>query len=67
MNCNRCGSLMVYEKFYSFHEPYWGWRCINCGEILDEIILENRRTYRKRREPKPYRKDMREIEKEGLF
>ena len=23
-------------------ENFLGWRCVSCGEILDEVILENR-------------------------
>jgi len=23
-------------------ENFLGWRCIQCGEIIDEVILENR-------------------------
>ncbi len=23
-------------------ETFWGWRCIHCGEIIDQVILENR-------------------------
>jgi hypothetical protein len=42
MNCDRCGGGMVYEKFYGSQDFFWGWRCITCGEILDQIILENR-------------------------
>jgi hypothetical protein len=42
MKCQRCLSEMVYEKFYGLQEYYWGWRCILCGEIIDEVILENR-------------------------
>jgi hypothetical protein len=34
---------MVYEKFYGTQENFSGWRCIFCGEIVDELILENRR------------------------
>jgi hypothetical protein len=33
---------MFYEKFYGPHEHFWGWRCIFCGEIIDQVILENR-------------------------
>jgi hypothetical protein len=33
---------MFYEKFYGPHEHFWGWRCIFCGEIFDQVILENR-------------------------
>jgi ribosomal protein S27E len=42
MKCNRCGSVMVREKFYGPGGNFLGWRCIQCGEILDEVILENR-------------------------
>ena len=42
VNCHRCGGVMAYEKFHSPHEYFWGWRCISCGEIVDEVILENR-------------------------
>jgi uncharacterized C2H2 Zn-finger protein len=42
MKCPRCGSVMVYEIFYGPNGNFWGWRCIFCGEILDDVILENR-------------------------
>jgi tRNA(Ile2) C34 agmatinyltransferase TiaS len=42
MKCHRCGSVMVYERFYGPGENFLGWRCIQCGEIIDEVILENR-------------------------
>ncbi len=42
MKCHRCGSLMVYEKFYGPHDYFLGWRCVLCGEIVDQLILENR-------------------------
>jgi hypothetical protein len=42
MRCHRCGSIMVYEKYYGLQEHFWGWRCICCGDIVDRIILENR-------------------------
>ena len=42
MRCHRCESIMVYQKFYGPHEHFWGWRCICCGDIVDQIILENR-------------------------
>ena len=43
MRCHRCGGMMVYEKFYGDCEHFFGWRCIVCGEIVDQVILENRR------------------------
>jgi hypothetical protein len=33
---------MSYEKFYGDSESFFGWRCIACGEIIDEVILEKR-------------------------
>ena len=42
MKCHRCGSVMICEIFYGPDEPFWGWRCIKCGEIIDQVILENR-------------------------
>jgi hypothetical protein len=39
--------MMTYEKFYGPHEQFLGWRCVYCGEIVDEVILENRQWLRK--------------------
>jgi SpoVK/Ycf46/Vps4 family AAA+-type ATPase len=35
---------MVYERFYGPGGNFLAWRCIQCGEIIDEVILENRQT-----------------------
>lgn len=52
MMCPRCGGLMRQEQFYdhfeiALHADFAGWHCINCGEILDRVILAHRcqRTY----------------------
>ncbi len=42
MRCHRCKGMMVYEKFYGDCEFFYGWRCVVCGEIIDQVILENR-------------------------
>ncbi len=42
MKCHRCGGIMIFEKFYGICEEFFGWRCIFCGEIVDQVILENR-------------------------
>jgi hypothetical protein len=39
---------MSYEKFYGREGAFWGWRCILCGEILDEMVLENRQGRREK-------------------
>jgi hypothetical protein len=48
MRCARCDGLMVREKFEDLagfgsgdHE-YAGWRCINCGTIVDPVITAHR-------------------------
>jgi hypothetical protein len=34
---------MTYERFFSPEvEDFYAWRCIACGEIVDEVILKNR-------------------------
>ena len=42
LKCHRCGSIMAYEKYYGLEGEFWGLRCICCGDIIDQIILENR-------------------------
>jgi hypothetical protein len=42
MRCHRCQGSMIQERFYGPGDPFWGWKCIACGEIWDEVILENR-------------------------
>jgi ribosomal protein S27E len=48
MKCYRCGGVMVYEKFFGISEEFFGWRCIFCGEIVDNVIIENRLEQRRR-------------------
>lgn len=45
--CGRCGGLLVDERCMDIGESmggYWFWamRCIQCGDIVDEVILRNR-------------------------
>lgn len=42
MACKRCGGLLVNDTHPSLDEAYWQLRCINCGELLDQTILDNR-------------------------
>jgi len=44
MVCDRCNGQMINQFFYGREggETFNGWRCIHCGEIIDEVILENR-------------------------
>lgn len=46
--CSRCAGLMVFERFTQGTNPHqtatlWAWRCICCGDIVDRVILQNRK------------------------
>jgi hypothetical protein len=32
---------MILEKFFG-EEEFFGWRCVVCGDIVDQVILANR-------------------------
>ena len=46
MTCLRCRGLMVRYWFMELlgetgQEHCRGWRCVNCGDLLDPAILQN--------------------------
>lgn len=48
IHCSRCHGLMVVEQgFDSLFGASEGaaslWRCVQCGEVIDPVILQNRR------------------------
>ena len=48
MKCPRCASCMVHEPFEDLRDDtgalyFYGWRCLGCGEIIDPVILANRK------------------------
>jgi hypothetical protein len=46
MKCLRCGGLMACEELTggapSKTEWCESWRCVNCGDLIDAAIFENR-------------------------
>ena len=60
MKCFRCDGFMVFERFSRGIDYFLGWRCITCGEIIDETIVENRR--RPKRSSKASMRDRTQIE-----
>lgn len=46
MKCPRCKKSMIRESYYVDFEMFSGWRCIMCGEVVDPVILNNRRLSR---------------------
>ncbi len=46
MDCQRCQGLTVPDRLYDLQDSDVHcevWRCICCGNILDELILLNKR------------------------
>ena len=48
MNCPRCDGMMVSEwvpgiSEYIEENPSGIWRCVSCGEVLDPLIMDNRK------------------------
>ena len=48
MECMRCRGLMAEDHFIDLQETgglMWmkGWRCLNCGQVVDPLIEQNRR------------------------
>ena len=42
MKCTRCGGAMVFERFQATVEIFYAWRCVNCGDIMDQVVAKNR-------------------------
>lgn len=43
MTCERCGGLSIVMRFGDgFAWEYDGWRCMNCGNVIDPLIQSNR-------------------------
>jgi hypothetical protein len=47
MTCRRCGGCQCWSHFQSWGGTsaaweYDGWLCLNCGEVVDPLILLNR-------------------------
>lgn len=53
MNCIRCNGLAVSDDSFALQtgssSDFHGWRCINCGMIVDDVIRDNRRSPRRSR------------------
>lgn len=57
MTCLRCEGLMVPERYQDLLDEagqinFVAWHCLNCGNILDQVIVANREH---RPEPTPHR------------
>jgi hypothetical protein len=34
--------MMIHEEFFGPNGPFLSWRCLICGEVVDQTIIENR-------------------------
>lgn len=47
MRCARCHGLLVIDHFMEVADPmglHWArcWRCVNCGDVVDPLIVRRR-------------------------
>ncbi len=45
MHCPKCGGFMVTERCTDYSLVFYAWRCVNCGTLLDNIILQNKKPF----------------------
>ncbi len=43
MTCRKCSGLMYKELIYTQQGSLLVFRCVHCGEIIDPLIVKNRR------------------------
>ena len=48
MPCSRCRGMMVQDLLHDFYVDYGhlslrAWRCVSCGNVVEPLILKNRR------------------------
>jgi hypothetical protein len=40
--CAKCGGVLRCERVYTHQGEIPVWRCLQCGEVVDAVILRNR-------------------------
>lgn len=51
MTCQKCKGLMIEERQPELSPSLIVHRCINCGLIVDPLLLENRRNHLSEKQP----------------
>ena len=53
MTCLRCNGLVVCDDSFSVQtgssSDFHGWRCVNCGMLVDDVINQNRQVLSRQR------------------
>lgn len=52
MTCTRCDGLMILERYQDVLDEtgeinFNAWHCLACGEVVDQVIVSNRRNQTK--------------------
>ena len=53
MKCPRCAGLMQVKELCYRGDACSSWGCINCGELVDPVILKNRAYTQERKKERP--------------
>lgn len=58
--CDRCGGFLLERHFENLDGSAWGWAydgwmCLNCGDVVDPLIVQNRSLQGKANDPIPAR------------
>ena len=66
MTCQRCDGLMVRERYGDFElgsagSEISGWRCLNCGAIVDPLIVAHHQTTHKTEPDQLWRRRLKEL------
>jgi hypothetical protein len=40
--------MMIYERYQDMLETFFAWRCVICGEVVDDVVIENRKGEKER-------------------
>lgn len=57
MTCVRCYGLMIDDSFEDLRDDthqfrFAAWRCLNCGEVMDSVIIGHRLKMEDRDQPR---------------
>ena len=66
MTCQRCDGLMVRERYDYFELGSAGceiscWRCLNCGAVVDPVILARHQTTDKTEPDQLWRRQLKKL------
>ena len=43
MSCLKCGGRLTRERFYTEQGLFDGFRCVICGDVFDDLVLQHRK------------------------